>query len=156
LKVLRLSLLLLALMVMPINTGITADGRGTAAEAKAMLSQAIAHYRAVGRDQALADFTSAKAPFVDRDLYVFCVGPDRIISANGRFPSLVGVSANVLKDVDGNPLGEAIWNAASGVEEVSIRYPGQNPVSRKSEMKRTSFRRVGDDLCGVGVYDPTS
>ena len=38
--------------------------RGTPAEARAMLAQAVAHYRKVGRDQALADFTAKKAPFV--------------------------------------------------------------------------------------------
>ena len=41
--------------------------RGTPAEAKALLAQAVAHYNEVGRKQALADFNAKKAPFVDRD-----------------------------------------------------------------------------------------
>jgi hypothetical protein len=60
----------------------------------------------VGRKQALADFTGKKAPFADRDLYVFCIGPDRVIAANGGYPSFVGMSADVLKDADGRFLTE--------------------------------------------------
>jgi hypothetical protein len=52
-------------------------------EVKALLQQAVAHYKEVGRNLALADFTAKKPPFVDRDLYVFCVDPKRIISAHG-------------------------------------------------------------------------
>src|SRR5690349_22121372 len=44
--------------------------KGTAAEATAMVEKAIAHIKKVGRDQAFADFSSKKAPWVDRDLYV--------------------------------------------------------------------------------------
>jgi len=65
-----------------------------------MLAKAVAHYKAVGRKQALADFTGKKAPFGDRDLYVFCMGPDRRMSANGGYPSFVGLSADVLKDAN--------------------------------------------------------
>lgn len=37
--------------------------RGTPSDAKAMLAKAAAHYKAVGRKQALADFNGKKAPF---------------------------------------------------------------------------------------------
>ena len=51
-----------------------------------MLQKAVAYYKAVGRKQALADFTAKKAPFGDRDLYVVCIGPEHTITANGGFP----------------------------------------------------------------------
>src|SRR5262249_50633554 len=50
----------------------TKGERGTPAEAKAMLEKAVEHYKSVGRTQAFADFNAKKAPFFDRDLYVFC------------------------------------------------------------------------------------
>src|SRR2546426_7780234 len=96
-----------------LTAGAHAADRGTPAEAKAMLAKAVAHYKAVGRKQALADFTGKKAPFADRDLYVFCIGPDRVIAANGGYPSFVGMSADVLKDADGRLLGKALWEAGS-------------------------------------------
>src|SRR5262245_2823457 len=70
-----------------------AGERGTPAEAKAMLQKAIAHYKEVGRKQALADFNAKKPPFGDRDLYVFCIGRDLTIVANGGFPQYVGYPA---------------------------------------------------------------
>src|SRR4051794_37141641 len=59
------------------------SGRGTPEEAKAMLAKAVEHYNEAGRDQALADFNKMKSPFGDRDLYVFCLGLNHKVSANG-------------------------------------------------------------------------
>ena len=126
--------------------------RGTPAEAKAMLQKAVEHYNAVGRKQALADFTSKKAPFFERDLYVACIGSDQNIIANGGFPSLVGKSADEWKDVDGKPLGKAAWEAASG--NGSVEYRWYNPVSNKVEPKVFFVQKVGEDVCGVGAYNP--
>jgi cytochrome c len=65
---------------------LCAADRGSPAEAKAMLDKAIAHYKSVGRKQALADFNSKKPPFFDRDLYVVCFDSTQTIVANGGFP----------------------------------------------------------------------
>ena len=117
-----------------------------------MLQQAIAHYQEVGRKQALADFTGKKPPFVDRDLYVACIGPDHIIVANGGFPSLVGLSTDGWRDADGKSIGEASWEAASKGEG-SIAYRWYNPVFHKIEPKVLFVEKVGDDVCGVGAYN---
>src|SRR5262252_856658 len=118
-------------------TGIAAN-RAAPAEAKAMLDKDVAHYKAVGRKQALADFNAKKAPFVDRDLYVVCLGADHKVTANGGFPQYVGAPVDSLKDADGKPLGKAIWdagNAATG--ETSVHYRWLNPISGKPEPKTT-------------------
>lgn len=140
-------------VVLSAPSALLAGERGTPAEAKAMLAKAVAHYKAVGREQALADFNAKKAPFGDRDLYVFCLGPDHIEVANGGYPSYVGKSADALKDADGNPVGKAIWDAA-GKAEGSVRYRWYNPVSSKIEPKIAFTQKVGDDVCGVGAYNP--
>ena len=129
-----------------------AGDRGTPAEAQAMLQRAAAHYKAVGRKQALADFTGKKAPFADRDLYVFCLGPDRLMVANGGYPSFVGMSVDVLKDADGKLLGKALWEAGSREGGGSVEYPHINPVSHKPELKVSFVQKMGDDVCGVGAY----
>ena len=128
--------------------------RGTPDEAKAMLAKAIDHYNSVGRKQALADFTGRKSPFFDRDLYVACIGPDHLIAANGGYPKLVGSSVDAWKDAEGRSVGKAAFDAAAGTGEGAVRYRWTNPVSGKIEPKVLFVRKVGDDVCGVGAYNP--
>jgi cytochrome c len=135
------------------GTALLAAERGTPAEAKAMLAKAVAHYKAVGRTQALADFNAKKEPFGDRDLYVFCLGPDNVQVANGGYPSLVGRTADTVTDVNGKPMGKAIWDAVNKGAG-SVRYKWYNPVSTMLEPKIAFAQKVGDDVCGVGAYTP--
>jgi hypothetical protein len=129
--------------------------RGTPDEAKAMLQKAVEHYQAVGRKQALADFTGKKAPFADRDLYVFCLGSNSSnLTAHGAFPQYVGLSVDVWKDADGKPLGKAIQNAAHASDEGSIQYRMTNPLSGSIEPKISFWKNLGEDVCGVGAYNP--
>jgi cytochrome c len=128
--------------------------RGTPAEAKAMLQKAVAYYNKVGRKQALADFNAKKPPFSDRDLYVVCIGPDHKIIANGGFPQYVGASADLLKDADGKSVGKAGWEVVTTQGEGSVKYQWLNPVTHKMEPKITFFQKAGDDVCGVGAYNP--
>jgi len=128
--------------------------RGTVAEAKNMLDKAVEHYKSVGRTQALADFNAKKAPFGDRDLYVFCITRDLTIAANGGFPQYVGMHGNILKDAEGKPLAKAFWDAAANKDEGSITYPMINPISGNMERKVAFWKKIGDDICGVGAYNP--
>jgi cytochrome c len=141
-------------MVMNCSLLLCAADRGTPAEAKTMLQKAVAHYNSVGRKQALADFNAKKAPFADRDLYVVCLGPDHTITANGGFPQYVGASADLLKDADGKSVGKAGWDVATSKGEGSVSYRWVNPVTHKMEPKITFFQKAGEDVCGVGAYDP--
>ena len=126
--------------------------RGTPDEAKAMLEKAIEHYNSVGRKQALADFTAKTAPFSDRDLYVFCLAADGRTTANGGFPQYVGTSADAWKDADGKPLGHRILEAGTG--QGSVDYRWINPVNLNLEHKTAFAKKVGEDVCGVGAYNP--
>ena len=128
--------------------------RGTPAEARAMLDLAVAHYEKVGREQALADFTAKKAPFVDRDLYVFCYGPDRTISSHGADPKYVGQRIDDLRDVDGKAFATEIWETGSKPGGGTVEYKWPNPVTGKVEPKVSHSRKVGEDVCGVGAYEP--
>jgi hypothetical protein len=130
------------------------SGRGTPAEAKAMMLKAIDHYNAVGRTKALDDFTKMKSPLGDRDLYVFCLGSNHRITANGGFAQYVGMSVDVMKDANGKSLGKAIWDAAQQSDEGSIEYMWINPVSQHTEHKVAFFKKVSEDVCGVGAYRP--
>jgi cytochrome c len=137
-----------------LSGGVSPGDRGTPTEAKAMLAKAVEHYKAAGQKQAFADFTGRKAPFFDRDLYVFCIGPDHVTLANGGFPSYVGTSVDGLRDADGKPLGKALLDAASKGEG-SVEYRWLNPISHKVESKVSFVQKVDGAVCGVGAYKPS-
>lgn len=125
---------------------------GTIAEAQAMLKKALEHYKKVGRTQALADFTGKKAPFSDRDLYVFCIGPDRKVSAHGGDAKQLGTDIDGLKDVDGKLFAVEVWNIGNRPDGGAVEYKWQNPVTKKVEDKVSFVAKVGTDICGVGAY----
>ena len=75
-KIISWSILLASLAAA--SAALFAANHGTPAEAKAMLEKAVAHYKSVGRKQALADFNAKKPPFWDRDLYVVDAQNQRI------------------------------------------------------------------------------
>jgi cytochrome c len=129
-----------------------ADDKGNAAEAKALLTKAAAHYKAAGREAALADFSDKQGKFVDRDLYVFCYGPDAKISAHGFNPGLIGKDISIFKDADGLPFAAKLneITRASGAAELEYRWV--SPVSKKIELKSSFAEKFGDDVCGVGFY----
>jgi len=126
--------------------------RGTPDEAKAMLAKAAAHYKSAGRAQALKDFNAGKAPFRDRDLYVFCIAPDGMTLANGGFPQYVGTSVNTLKDAEGKPLGKRLIDSANKGSG-SVEYLWTNPMTKKAEWKISYTAKLGTDICGVGAYE---
>ena len=129
------------------TTAATKSGRGTPAEAQAMLQLAIQHYQAVGRGQALKDFTNRVAPFFDRDLYVACIDSHLIQSANGGFPNLVGSAVE--------PLSRARWDAATTSKIDSINYSYIDPATGVSAPKTLYYEKAGpEDVCGVGAYQP--
>jgi hypothetical protein len=133
---------------------VMAAERGTPAEAKSMLGKALAHYQSVGREQALKDFNGRKAPFGERDLYVFCLSAAHVIVANGGFPSLIGSKGDVLKDVEGKPVASAMWDQVNAGGQGAVQYRWFNPMTRKQEPKISFVASAGTDLCGVGAYDP--
>lgn len=133
---------------------LLAADRGTPAQAKAMLAKAVAHYQTVGRKQAMADFNAKKAPFFDRDLYVVCFDAKGVILANGGFPQYVGFSADLLKDAHGNSVGRKGLEIAQKNGQGAVEYEWINPMTHKVEPKVTYFAKAGDDVCGVGAYNP--
>jgi cytochrome c len=134
--------------------GAFAGDRGTATEAKAMLTKAVAYYKSVGRQQALKDFNARKPPFADRDLFVFCVGPDHTVVANGGFPNLIGTQESALLDGNGKSVIENVRHQVGATGEAVVRYNWVNPLNHNVESKLTFFAKVGDDICAVGAYTP--
>jgi hypothetical protein len=150
----RKSILLAAVMAVSMMLAArladAADG-GTGAEAMAMLEKAIAELKA-GEATALAKFNRADGGYRDRDLFVFCYN-----TKDGKFTAhataaLLGQDVRALKETDGSPLGQRMFDTNKAGRITTFDYmfprPGQsNPVPREA-----FITVVGNQGCGVGYY----
>jgi len=131
--------------------GAAAAGeRGTPEEAQALLDRAVVLVQSEGEKKALAVFNDRKGAFVDRDLYVFCMGPEYKITAHVEV-GMRGIDVATLKDPDGKEFGRemiAIAQRGGG----SIEYRWVNPVSKDVEPKISFLKPAGTQFCGVGAY----
>ena len=121
---------------------------GTSAEAKAMLEKAVAALKA-NQANALAMFAKGEGGFKDRDLYVFCGGPDGNFTAH---PTLTGKSLKDLKDKTGKPLGEEIYKTAEAGKIGEVSYMWARPGATEPVQKVSYVTKVGDQVCAVGYY----
>jgi signal transduction histidine kinase len=139
----------IAFIVLAVTAPVLAGNFGTAAEAKAMLERAADAIKA-DKPAALAKFITGEDGFKDRDLYVFCGGPDGNFTAH---PTLMGKSLKDLKDKAGKPLGQEIYAAArvGTITEVSYMWP--RPGATEPVQKHSYVIKVGDQVCAVGYYD---
>ena len=144
-----LSFLILAAMAAP---ALAAD-QPSPADAKAMLDRAAAFYREHGRAEALAAFNKNQPPFSDRGLYVFCIGPDRTLVADGEFREFIGQSADILKDASGKKLGQSFWDAAQKDGHGEVHYLFLDPATQLMKPNMAYVEKMGDDVCGVGTYE---
>jgi hypothetical protein len=127
-----------------------ASGGGTAAEARAMMERAVVALKANEAD-ALARFQKGDGGFRDRDLYVFCIGPDGTWSAH---PDLRGKRVQDWVTANGRaPAEEMFREAKEGtISEKSYLYHRPGATTHADVPKVTYFTRVGDQVCGVGYY----
>jgi cytochrome c len=124
-------------------------GAATPEEAKAMLDRAVKLVQTDGEKKALAAFNDPKGSFRDRDLYVFCYGTDKKITAHPTVT--LGTNVTTIRNSAGEDVGKQ-WAELAGKESGSLEYRWTNPVSKKLENKVTFFKKAGNQVCGVGAY----
>jgi Single Cache domain 2 len=128
-----------------------ADDAGTEQDARAMLDRAVAALKA-DKEAALASFTAGEPGFKDQDLYVFCVAPDGVVTANGGHPDHIGLDTHTEIDSQGKNIGEAILAAAEPGETNIATYMYPKPGSAEPALKSALISQVEDQICGVGYY----
>jgi hypothetical protein len=127
---------------------------GTADEAKAMEERVITELKA-NENAALAKFNKVDGEFRDRDLYVFCFNATTGIFTAQAFPALMGTDNRLLKEKDGSPLGQKIFDAVNAAKEgtiVTVSYNFPKPNTTDPVPKESYVARVGNTACGVGHY----
>ena len=126
--------------------------RGTAAEAQAMVARAIAAYDAKGK-AVFAEMTAPNTAFVDRDLYIFVVGPDHRNVAHAADAARVGVDLWTQTDVDGKAYGKAFFAEATE-QGAWVDYKWKDPLTGEIEPKSTWVVLHDGYIFGCGIYKP--
>jgi len=122
---------------------------GTEAEARAMLSRAVAAVKE-NKEKALETFNKGEGGFKDRDLYVFCANAsDGTLTAH---PHLKGEHLQDIVGKKGFPLGRVIMETATEGKIDQVTYWWPRPGSDKPLEKHSFYTKVADQTCGVGYY----
>lgn len=135
--------------------GAAADEqRATPAEAEALVKKAVAHYKKVGKEKALADFTKKDGGFIDRDLYVTVYNFDGVALAHIN-PKFIGKNMLDLRDEKGKyHIKERIELAqknGSGWQDLAGRV---NPKTLKLEDKKMYYEKSDNLVFAAGAYKP--
>lgn len=126
--------------------------RASAEQASAMLERAVGAMQA-DSVKALAAFNDLNGGYIEDDLYVFVVGiDDGKFRAHGVSVRLVGSDGYALTDPNGKPVIRQMLDALKDKDRGELDYAWRNPVTRQVESKHTLFRKVGNNLVGVGYY----
>ena len=134
-----------------------AFAQGTADQAKAMLTKAVAAVKA-DKAKALDEFNNGTGGFLQGDLYVFCdnISDGKVVAlANPNAKNLIGQDSRTFKDSTSKNFGMELFAAASKPEgEITVTdYLFPKPGADKTPVQKESFTtKVSDLVCGVGYY----
>ena len=135
---------IVAVLLLSVATAVGATDYGTAADARAMLSRAVAAVKE-DKQKALAMFNSGAGGFKDRDLYVLCANAsDGTITAS---PSSTG------KNLRDFPPGQQVMQTATQGKVNEVTYWWPRPGTVRPLRKHTFYTKVGDQICGVGYWE---
>ncbi|MCR5867240.1 MAG: cache domain-containing protein [Aquincola tertiaricarbonis] len=144
------AMLMAACLALPATA---AEDRGTKDEAKAMADAAFEHIKKVGAQKAYADFTTDKAAWTKKDLYVMVYDSKAVVLAHGGNEKLLGKDMSAVKDGNGKPVVTGLIDmAAKGGGWYDYDWP--DPISKKMMGKSTYARKQpnGEGFVGVGIY----
>lgn len=129
--------------------------RNEAKTAAALLDSAVGYLKKNGEKKAFTAFNNRSGVFVSGPYYVYVVGPDGTMHANGGAPEvLAGTNAIDLHDAAGKPLIRELLDAAATHDSGAIQYRWLNRADNQVEDKTALFRKVGKQVVVVGYYTP--
>jgi cytochrome c len=131
---------------------LAAEEFGTAKEAEAMVTKAVAHIKSVGKEKAYQDFTDRAAGYADRDLYVVVYDLEGKVLAHGQNPKMVDKDLIDLRDPDGKAFVKERVDLARSKGKFWHDYKFTDPVSRKVLPKSTYCERLESTAVCVGIY----
>jgi len=134
------------------GSALSAEKRGTAAEAEALVKKAVAYIKANGRDKAFAEIGNSKGLFVDRDLYVFVYDMNGKCVAHGFNAKMVGKDLIEMKDADGKYFVKERIEIAKAKGKGWQDYKFTDPLTKQIENKLAYVEKLDDLIVGSGIY----
>ena len=67
-------------------------------------------------------------------------------------PALMGTDVKALKEKDGSPLGQKVFDAAKDGTITTVSYKFPRPGTTDLVAKESYVTKVGNQGCGVGYY----
>lgn len=130
------------------------EQRGSNADAKQMVEQALQHIKDVGATKAFEDFSTPGGKWHNKDIYLFCYKMDGSNVCHGANKALIGKNLIDLKTADGQFLIKNLVDIARTKGSGWIDYQWPHPQTKKTEAKRAYVMRIPgyDGLVGAGCY----
>jgi len=119
-----------------------------------MAERAVQHFKAVGAEKAFKDFTTDKATWTKKDLYIFLIAFNGPMMAHGANEKLIGKDMTELKDQNGKLFVQEMMAVAKSKGSGWVDYDWQHPQTKKVEGKTSYTLRIPgyEGFLGVGVY----
>ena len=148
---------------------VYAQQRGTPAEAKKLVEQAVAYVKANGEEKALKEFSKPRGMFFKEeeylfgydlkevlkdDLYIFAYDLNGVMIANPMVPQLVGKNLYNEPDSKGKLFRKEIIDLANSRGSGWVDYTYMNPITKQEEFKITYCQKVGNLIVCCGAYLP--
>jgi PAS domain S-box-containing protein len=122
-------------------------------DARAMVGQAVAFYRANGREKLLAEMNNPKGRFHRGDLYAFAYDRRMTILAHPVVPALVGQNQLDQKAwAGGKFFGREIQTTALATDGGWVNYEFEDPSNNQVEAKSTYVFGLDDLILCAGAY----
>ncbi len=119
----------------------------------AFVQKAAEHVKAVGKEQALADFSDPDGQFRDGELYILAEDFEGNELASGGQPELVGQNILDVQDPNGVYLVKELISTARDKGSGWVSYVWDNPETGEQQDKRAYVIKAGDDwYVGSGMY----
>jgi len=146
--------LLAVSFVMAMAGAARAQERGTPADAKQMVEDALAHIKQVGPAQAFEDFSTPGGKWHKKDIYLFCYDLQGTCTCQGANKPMIGKNLIDFKSADGQPFIRNIVDIAKTKGSGWIEYQWPHPQTNKMEAKRAYIAKIPgyDGLVGSGAY----
>lgn len=131
----------------------SANERGSADEAMAMVKKAIAHMKEAGKEKAFVEFANpANKDFHNRDIYIFVYDMKGNNVAHGNNPKMVGKNLLEMKDGDGKYIIKSFIEMANTKGHGWVDYKWPNPITKAVELKSSYIEKADDLIVGAGIY----
>lgn len=127
--------------------------RAKAGRATELLDAALAYLKHNGPEKAFAAFNQPQGTFVYGPYYVYVVGTDGFMYANGGAQmSMAGHNVLDIRDAAGKPMIRDLLAAAEQSPNGAIEYRWLNPEENHIDLKVSMYSKVDKYVVSVGYY----